>query len=82
MPARMETDNNVVTMTSTKLMPCRVFIRLRRRPRALPVDECESAFASAGCSPMGKASGDPLADNPDECDEIIEENFVISYESG
>src|SRR3989338_6402306 len=40
------------------------FIRLRRRPRALPVDECEKAFASARCSPKGKASGNPSADNP------------------
>jgi len=58
------------------------------------VDECEKVFASARCSPKGKASGNPSADNPDEYGEIvpdflgtyesqkIRENFAISYESG
>jgi len=40
------------------------FIRLRRKPRALPVDECEKAFASAGCSPRGQSQNNLLADKP------------------
>src|SRR3989338_326046 len=49
-------------------MKSKTFIRLRRRSRALPVDECEKTFASEGCSPRGKASGKPSADNPQRFD--------------
>ena len=42
------------------------FIRLRRRPRALPVDECEKGFCfgemfAEGQSPLGSLSADTPA---------------------
>ena len=55
------------------------FIRLRRIPRLLAVDECESKSRGATADVACKLA---WADNPDEYAEIIEENFGISTSRG